>query len=92
MCGEIEMDSLKDVLLVCEIGFPRSSSDISTHQIWIKNRATLEGLSTLAYRVSAGISALANAFLGQTVSQARLNAITGYDCSNDLFQVSLQLY
>jgi len=46
-------------------------------------------LSSTIAKVSSAISGLYNSFLGQTRSQARLNAIASYDQSNELFKVSL---
>jgi len=46
-----------------------------------------ETLSSTVAKVSAAITGLYNSFLGQTRSQARLNAIASYDQSNALFQV-----
>ena len=47
----------------------------------------MDGLSSTISRVSSAISGLSNAFLGQTRSRARLNAIASYDQSNELFKV-----
>ena len=44
-------------------------------------------LSSTAARVSSALSSIYNSFLGQTRSQARLNAIASYDQSNELFKV-----
>ena len=44
------------------------------------------GLDSTLGRLSALISGLYNAFLGQTLSQARLNVMDAYDQSNDLFK------
>lgn len=44
-------------------------------------------LSSAVARMSSAISGLYNSFLGQTRSQARLNAIASYDQSNELFKV-----
>ena len=48
-------------------------------------------LSSAVGRVSSVLSALSNALLGQTRSQARLNAIASYDQSNELFKVRFQV-
>jgi cyclopropane-fatty-acyl-phospholipid synthase len=45
-------------------------------------------LSSVVARVSSAASSLYNSFLGQTRSQARLNAIASYDQSNELFKVN----
>jgi cyclopropane-fatty-acyl-phospholipid synthase len=51
----------------------------------------MENLSTLS-KVSSVISGLSNAFLGQSHTQSRLNAIASYDQSNDLFKVPFPFY
>jgi cyclopropane-fatty-acyl-phospholipid synthase len=48
-----------------------------------------ETLSSTVAKISSAISSLYNSFLGQTRSQARLNAIASYDQSNELFKVNL---
>ena len=47
-------------------------------------------LSSTVARLSSALSSLYNSFLGQTPSQARLNAIASYDQSNELFRVCRQ--
>ena len=44
------------------------------------------GLNSTLTRISAVVSGLYNAFLGQSLSQARLNVMDAYDQSNDLFK------
>jgi len=44
------------------------------------------GLDSKLSRISAVVSGLYNAFLGQSLSRARLNVMDAYDQSNDLFQ------
>jgi cyclopropane-fatty-acyl-phospholipid synthase len=57
--------------------------------LWLENQAGMENtLSSSVARISSAASALYNTFLGQTISQARLNAIASYDQSNELFKVS----
>ena len=57
-------------------------------QLWLDNRAGMEfTLSSTAARVSSALSSIYNSFLGQTRSQAQLNAIASYDQSNELFKV-----
>lgn len=48
-----------------------------------------ETLSSIVARISSTVSAFYNSFLGQTHSQARLNAIASYDQSNELFKAFL---
>jgi cyclopropane-fatty-acyl-phospholipid synthase len=49
-------------------------------------------LSSTVAKVSSAISGLYNSFLGQTRSQARLNAIASYDQSNELFKVMVSCF
>ena len=57
-------------------------------QLWLDNRAGMEfTLSSTLARLSSVLSGLYNSFLGQSRSQARLNAIVSYDQSNGLFKV-----
>ena len=44
------------------------------------------GLDSTLSSLSATVSGLYNAFLGQSLSRARLNVMDAYDQSNDLFQ------
>jgi cyclopropane-fatty-acyl-phospholipid synthase len=44
------------------------------------------GLDSTLSRLSAVVSGLYNAFLGQSLGRARLNVMNAYDQSNDLFQ------
>lgn len=46
-------------------------------------------LSSTVAKVSSAMTGLYNSFLGQTRSQARLNAIASYDQSNELFKAFL---
>jgi len=46
-------------------------------------------LSSTVAKVTSVMTALYNSFLGQTRSQARLNAIASYDQSNELFKAFL---
>lgn len=52
----------------------------------------MDGFSSAFTRITSAISGLSNAFLGQTRSRARLNAIASYDQSNELFKVRLKEY
>jgi cyclopropane-fatty-acyl-phospholipid synthase len=44
-------------------------------------------LNSVFKRLNSAVSGLSNAFFGQTLTQARLNCIEGYDLSNELFKV-----
>ncbi|KAF8883404.1 cyclopropane-fatty-acyl-phospholipid synthase [Infundibulicybe gibba] len=73
MIGDVEVQDLKSAM-----------------NLWLENQAGMEDtLSSAVARVSSAISGLYNSFLGQTRSQARLNAIASYDQSNNLFKAFL---
>lgn len=73
MIGDIEVSSLQGAM-----------------RIWLENESGMaETLSSTVAKVSAAITGIYNSFLGQTRSQARLNAIASYDQSNALFQAFL---
>ena len=89
MIGDIQLSSLKGAMdvrhsLLCY--HLRSNELVS--QLWLDNRAGMEfTLSSTVARLSSALSGLYNSFLGQSRSQARLNAIASYDQSNELFKV-----
>lgn len=56
--------------------------------LWLDNSSSMSGLSSTLNRVVSTLSGLHNGIIGQTRSQARLNAIASYDQSNELFKVS----
>jgi len=49
----------------------------------------MSGLGSTLSRLRARVSGLYNAFVGQSLSRARLNAVNAYDQSNDLFEAFL---
>lgn len=58
--------------------------------LWLENESGMaDTLSPTVAKVSSAITGLYNSFLGQTRSQARLNAIASYDQSNELFKAFL---
>ena len=90
MIGDIEVSSLKGAMDVRHplLLFLSSLQLTKISQLWLDNQAAMEfTLSSTVARVSATISGLYNSFLGQSRSQARLNAIASYDQSNELFKV-----
>lgn len=89
MIGDVEVSSLKSSMNVSTAP-PCTTQTKLTHkqQLWLENQSGMEEtLSSTAARVSSALSGLYNSFLGQTRSQARLNAIASYDQSNELFKV-----
>ncbi|KAE9399100.1 cyclopropane-fatty-acyl-phospholipid synthase [Gymnopus androsaceus JB14] len=73
MVGDIEVEDLKSCM-----------------DLWLDNQTGMEEtLSSSFARLSSAISGLYNSFLGQTKTQARLNAIASYDQSNTLFKAFL---
>jgi cyclopropane-fatty-acyl-phospholipid synthase len=67
--------------------FITASKNPRMSQLWLDNESGMDGLTSAVSRVTSAISGLSNAFLGQTRSKARLNAIASYDQSNELFKV-----
>ncbi|PCH33071.1 cyclopropane fatty acid synthase [Wolfiporia cocos MD-104 SS10] len=58
--------------------------------LWLDNRQTLQGLTTLLNTISAYISAFAISALGrQNLSMALQNVVEAYDTSNEFFQCFL---
>lgn len=57
--------------------------------LWLENRTHLSSLWSPISRLSSIISALFLRFFGQSLSNARLNVVTGYDYDNDLFKAFL---
>ncbi|KAH8829939.1 cyclopropane-fatty-acyl-phospholipid synthase [Flagelloscypha sp. PMI_526] len=73
MIGEVEVNNLKGAM-----------------DLWLDNQDGMDStLTSLLSRVSSSISGIYNCFLGQTRSQARLNAMASYDQSNELFKAFL---
>ncbi|KAF5372015.1 hypothetical protein D9615_008056 [Tricholomella constricta] len=102
-CNDVHLKIVNDnfwlrILLSGDLGFSEAymigdvqvSSLKSSMNLWLENQAGMEDtLSSAVARVSSAISSLYNSFLGQTRSQARLNAIASYDQSNELFKAFL---
>ena len=89
MIGDIEVSSLKGAMDVRHsLPYQHVRFNERVSQLWLDNRAGMEfTLSSTVARLSSALSGLYNSFLGQTRSQARLNAIASYDQSNELFKV-----
>ncbi|OJA20173.1 hypothetical protein AZE42_08159 [Rhizopogon vesiculosus] len=67
--------------------FIGSPSDVKTIlDLWIQNREHLFGLSSYVNHASVLLSALYVRAFGQSLSNAKLNAMTGYDVCNDFFK------
>lgn len=102
-CNKVHLSIVNDnfwfrILLSSDLGFSEAYmigdieiSDLkSAMNLWLENQSTMEDtLSSTFARLSSAISSLYNGFLGQTRSQARLNAIASYDQSNGLFKAFL---
>src|ERR1700735_1246076 len=90
MAGNMEVDSLKSVmdvrLLLTSSQWIMENDHLP--QLWLYNQSGMIRLSPAVSRMVSAILGLSNAFLGQTHTQARLNAIASYDQSNQLFKVS----
>ncbi|KAF8335356.1 CFS1-like protein [Cantharellus anzutake] len=57
--------------------------------VYLDNRDSMTAMATPFYRLYSVLSGFKNYLLGQTLEAAHLNAIAGYDVSNDLFQAFL---
>jgi len=92
MIGDVEVSSLKgamDVRIHLSRTFDFRLIIEVLLQLWLQNQAGMENtLSSTVARVTSAATSLYNNLLGQTRSQARLNAIASYDQSNELFKVS----
>jgi cyclopropane-fatty-acyl-phospholipid synthase len=71
------------------VGDVEVSSLKAVMDLWLDNECGMDGLSSTITHISSAISGFSNAFLGQTRSRARLNAIASYDQSNELFKAFL---
>ncbi|KAF8131169.1 Mycolic acid cyclopropane synthetase-domain-containing protein [Boletus edulis] len=71
------------------VGDVEVSSLKAMMDLWLDNESGMDGFSSTFSRLTSAISGLSNAFLGQTRSRARLNAIASYDQSNELFKAFL---
>ncbi|KAF9260201.1 CFS1-like protein [Marasmius fiardii PR-910] len=54
--------------------------------LWLDNRMRLGSLQSYHSYFSNFLSSLNIMFFGQSLSNARLSSVTGYDCSNDFFK------
>ncbi len=55
-------------------------------QLWLENESGIASLNSVFKRFSSAVSGVYIALFGQTLTQARLNCINGYDQSNELFK------
>ncbi|TFK22195.1 putative cyclopropane fatty acid synthase [Coprinopsis marcescibilis] len=102
-CNDVQLKIINDnfwmrILLSGDVGFSEAymigdcevSSLKGAMDLWLDNQSGMEmTLSSTVARISSAMTALYNSFLGQTRSQARLNAIASYDQSNELFKAFL---
>ncbi|KIJ92048.1 hypothetical protein K443DRAFT_13918 [Laccaria amethystina LaAM-08-1] len=100
-CNDVHLNVINDafwlrILMSGDLGFSEAymigDVEVSTGlkgamHLWLENESGMaDTLSSTVAKVSSAISGLYNSFLGQTRSQARLNAIASYDQSNELFK------
>ncbi|KAG2014033.1 cyclopropane-fatty-acyl-phospholipid synthase [Coprinopsis cinerea AmutBmut pab1-1] len=103
-CNDVRLRIVNDnfwmrILLSGDVGFSEAymigDCEVQTGlkgamDLWLDNQSGMEmTLSSTVARISSAMTALYNSFLGQTKSQARLNAIASYDQSNELFKAFL---
>ncbi|KAK0436061.1 Mycolic acid cyclopropane synthetase-domain-containing protein [Desarmillaria tabescens] len=73
MIGDIELPNLRAAM-----------------NLWLDNQSTMEDtLSSTFSHITLTLSSFYNSFLGQTKSNTRLNVITSYNQSNELFKAFL---
>lgn len=98
-CNDVHITVVNDdfwirILMSGDLGFSEAymagnmevDSLKSVMDLWLDNQSGMIRLSPAVSRMVSAISGLSNAFLGQTHTQARLNAIASYDQSNQLFK------
>ncbi|KAI9449491.1 Mycolic acid cyclopropane synthetase-domain-containing protein [Lactarius psammicola] len=57
--------------------------------LWLENESGMASLNSVFKRISSAVSGVYITLFGQTLTQSRLNCITGYDQSNELFKAFL---
>ncbi|KAH9012925.1 Mycolic acid cyclopropane synthetase-domain-containing protein [Lactarius pseudohatsudake] len=57
--------------------------------LWLENESRMTSLNSVFKRLSSAVSGVYIALFGQTLTQARLNCVAGYDLSNELFKAFL---
>ncbi|KAH9049209.1 Mycolic acid cyclopropane synthetase-domain-containing protein, partial [Lactarius deliciosus] len=57
--------------------------------LWLENESQMTSLNSVFKRISSAVSGVYIALFGQTLTQARLNCVAGYDQSNELFKAFL---
>ncbi|SRR6266702_8149444 len=88
MIGDIELksDNLEGFMSVCVLSLMILWSVDVAFQLWLENESGMASLNSVFKRFSSAVSGVYIALFGQTLTQARLNCITGYDQSNELFK------
>ncbi|KAI9448522.1 cyclopropane-fatty-acyl-phospholipid synthase [Lactarius indigo] len=89
----------KQILLRGDLGFSEAymMGDIELKSdnlegfmsLWLENESRMTSLNSVFKRLSSAASGVYIALFGQTLTQARLNCIVGYDQSNELFKAFL---
>ncbi|KIP03918.1 hypothetical protein PHLGIDRAFT_94222 [Phlebiopsis gigantea 11061_1 CR5-6] len=70
--------------------FLATPSDVkAVLDLWLQNRQNLSALTSLLSRSASFLSALYVRAFGQSLQNAKLNVITGYDVCNDFFKALL---
>lgn len=88
MC-DIDVDNLRGMMDVGPSSHLFTGERLTYLQLWLDNQDEMVGLGSTLSRFRAIVSGLQNAFLGQSLSRARVNAMVAYDQSNDLFKAFL---
>ena len=87
--GDIDLksDNLEGFMSVCVFLLIIIRSVDVVPQLWLENESGMTSLNSIFKRFSSTMSGVYIALFGQSLTQARLNCITGYDQSNELFKV-----
>ena len=86
MMRDIDVNDLKGMMDVGSGSHVSVEERLIHPQLWLDNYDEMIGLDSMLSKISAVVSGLYNAFLGQSLSQARRNVMDAYDQSNDLFE------
>jgi hypothetical protein len=81
MMGDIELksDNLEGCMSVCVFSLMILRDVDIAFQLWLENESEMACLNSVFKRFSSAVSGVYIALFGQSITQARLNCITGYD-------------
>ena len=85
MMGDIDLksDNLEGLMSVCFFTLITLRSVDVVPQLWLENESGMTSLNSIIRRFSSAMSGVYIVLFGQSLTQAKLNCITGYDQSNE---------